>query len=100
MGATEIFAITSTCAGLIATICAIIAFYLARKNDTYQKGGDETSFRLEIEYIKRAVDDIRVDIRGYERKQNEMSEKVIRYEEMLKSHEKRISLLEKQWPDE
>lgn len=96
MGTNEIFVVISGLVALVTSSCTIIAFYLARKKDTYSTGRDDASLRLELKYITKAVDDIRLDIKGYERQQNLNNEKMIRYDELLKNHERRLTSIEQQ----
>ena len=96
MTTAEIFTFICATAALVATICSIFAFYITRKKESYSKGSDDTWLKAAIADVKNSLDELRLDVKGYARKQNEMSEQQVRFDELLKSHDKRIDLLEKQ----
>ncbi len=59
-----------------------------------QEGGSQGAMRQDMEYIKRGVDDIRVDVRAQGQRVDGLSERVTRVEESAKQAHKRIEKLE------
>jgi peptidoglycan hydrolase CwlO-like protein len=83
---------------IIAAISGICLGWSARgrekkkeiKAETKAETEATTSLKLDVEYIKRGVDDIRIDVRAQGQKVDELSERVTRVEESAKQAHKRI----------
>jgi uncharacterized membrane protein len=60
------------------------------KAETKAETETTTSLKLDVEYIKRGVDDIRMELRAQGQKVDELTERVIRVEESTKQAHKRI----------
>jgi hypothetical protein len=64
-----------------------------QKKETKEETEVTTSLKLDVEYIKRGVDDIRIEQRAQGQKVDELSERVTRVEESSKQAHKRIDEL-------
>ena len=69
-----------------AAAMALLGWLRTRRGDIRQEG----ALRLDLEYIKRAVDDIRVDQQRTREDMSRMSERVTRVEESCKSAHHRL----------
>ena len=83
---------------VVAAISGIILGWMGRSRSFRQDAAAEASSdavqRADVEYIKRGVDDIRVDMRLQGQKVDGLSERVTRVEESTKQAHKRIDKLE------
>ncbi|MCY9513325.1 hypothetical protein [Paenibacillus apiarius] len=86
---------------IIATVAAISGIVLgwagrtrSFKRDVAQEAGAEAVQRVDVEYIKRGVDDIRADLRMQGQRVDGLSERVTRVEESAKQAHKRLDRLE------
>ncbi|WP_110931954.1 hypothetical protein [Paenibacillus bouchesdurhonensis] len=84
--------------GLLAVISGAILGWTGRsrqvRKEERSEGGSEGAMRQDVEYIKRGVDDIRVDMRIQSQRVDGISERVTRVEESTKQAHKRIDRLE------
>ncbi len=82
-----------------ATIFGAIITYLAfRRNankDIKENAENDGVLRSDVGYIKRTVDEIRLDQKGQERRINDISDRVTRVEESTKQAHKRIDEIQK-----
>jgi len=67
----------------------------ASKNEVKEDTADHTELKTNVEYIKRGVDDIRIDLKAQENKVGELAERVIRVEESSKQAHKRLDTIER-----
>ncbi|MCJ8015214.1 hemolysin XhlA family protein [Paenibacillus sp. KQZ6P-2] len=83
---------------LVSAISGIALGWLGRsrtvRKDVAQEAGAGASLHTDVEYIKRGVDDIKVDLRIQGQKVDDLSERVTRVEESAKQAHKRIDRLE------
>ena len=96
MSAIEILTLVISIVGAISAICAIVAFFINRGKDKYEKGNDDGNIRGDIKYMRNSFDALRLDVKEVSRKQDALSERLVRVEESTKSAHKRIDTLEKQ----
>ena len=96
MNAIEILTLVISIVGAISAICAIVAFFINRGKDKYEKGSDDGNIRGDIKYMRNSFDDLRLDVKEVSRKQDALGERLVRVEESAKSAHKRIDTLEKQ----
>ena len=83
---------------IIAALSGIILGWWAHTRDTTRQIEQETqekteaavSLRSDMDYIKRGVDDIRVDLRSQGQRMDALAERVTRVEESAKQAHKRI----------
>ncbi|MFD3261845.1 hypothetical protein ACE3MQ_24915 [Paenibacillus lentus] len=84
--------------GLIAAISGAILGWTGRSRQIRREertdGSGEGALRQDVEYIKRGVDDIKVDMRIQNQRVDGISERVTRVEESAKQAHKRIDRLE------
>lgn len=72
-----------------------LASFLAGRAKTYKMDGQESGMlKSELGYIRKGVDDIRIDLKANEKNIGLLSERVTRVEESTKQAHKRISKLE------
>ena len=81
--------------GAVGVLIAVLGWIRNRKMDTCQNAGDNAGLRLDVDYIKRGVDTIQVDLRQMRDNMGELSVRVARCEESTKQAHKRIDGLEK-----
>ncbi len=87
---------------LIAVIAAISGMcigWLGRartvKTDTQKETERKTQMRVDLEYIKRGVDDIRIEMRALNAQMDELDKRVTRLEETAKNNTYRINAIDK-----
>lgn len=88
--------------GLVGTIAGVFFGYKGHqrsvknelKNEVKEDTKDHTELKTNLEYIRRGVDDIRIDLKAQESKVSDLAGAVIRVEEIAKSAHKRIDSLE------
>ncbi len=86
---------------LIGIICTIagtaFGYFNWRRNDKKDIRADAASdgeLRADINYIRRGVEDIRVDLKAQDKRFGELTERVTRVEESAKQAHKRIDRIE------
>lgn len=83
---------------IIATISGITLGWLGRtkslKKEIIQEAGADALQRADVDYIKRGVDDIRLEQRVQGQRIDALSERVTRVEESAKQAHKRMDRLE------
>ena len=84
--------------GLAAAATGMLFGYLNYrrfcKKDVKDEGVSDGELKADINYIRRGVEDIRVDMKAQEMRFGELSERVTRVEESSKSAHKRIDTME------
>lgn len=87
-----------TMVGLLAAVIGMLVGYLNYqrfcKKDVKDEGVSDGELKADINYIRRGVEDIRIDMKAQEMRFGELSERVTRNEEGVKSAHKRIDGLE------
>ena len=84
---------------LISILSVVIAFlgYSLNKSKAIRSDGQESAeLRAELGYIRRGVDDIKIDIKANEKQMQALGERVTRVEESAKQAHKRIDNFEKE----
>lgn len=71
-------------------LLTLLAWLRTRRKDTQQDAGADAGLRLDVDYIKRGVDTIQVDLRQMRENVGELSVRVARCEESCKSAHRRI----------
>lgn len=61
---------------LIATICAIVGFFLGRKKEAVAEGQREGSFGADITYIKHTMTDLKISVERLDNKIDSNQEKL------------------------
>ena len=88
---------------IIAALSGIILGWWARardmkkqiEQDTQEETETAVSLRSDMDYIKRGVDEIRVDLRSQGQRMDALAERVTRVEESAKQAHKRIDEIAK-----
>lgn len=83
---------------VVAVLSLIIAFqsYSLNKTKLIKNDGQESAeVKAELGYIRKGVDDIRIDLKANEKQMVALGERVTRVEESTKQAHKRIDSLEK-----
>ena len=86
----------------IISLCGVIcAFYFGWstksrtvKQDIVKEANTDGALQMDVTYIKRGIDDIRVDLRMQGQRVDGLSERVTRMEESSKQAHKRLDRLE------
>lgn len=81
---------------LIAALGVIIAYltYQSKKNTSTKNDTKESAeLKAGLDYIRKGVDDIRIDLKANEKQINHLSERVTRVEESSKQAHKRIDAI-------
>ncbi|OOM70289.1 hypothetical protein CLPUN_52480 [Clostridium puniceum] len=92
----EVNIIIGMASTLIGILVGAIGLKRTFKNDIKEESNSQTKFEMQLNYISRGIDDIRLELKAQDNKINRLSEKVARLEESLKSAHKRIDDLEKE----
>ncbi len=83
--------------GIVCTVCGVLIGYwnVRRENDNDIKDDaeHEGELKADVKYIRRGIEDIRVDLKAQEMRHLELSERVTRVEESAKSAHRRIDNL-------
>jgi hypothetical protein len=92
------FTLITALIGVIATLSGIILGWTARAKDVkkeVRKDAEiDTALRTDMEYLKRGVDDIRLEQRSQGQKMDVFGERLTRVEESSKQAHKRIDRIE------
>jgi hypothetical protein len=81
---------------LASVILSYLAFSLNKTKETKTESKQEAQIQAELGYIRRGVDDIKIDIKANERQLIALGERVTRVEESNKSLHKRVDNVEKE----
>ena len=92
------FTLITALIGIAATLSGIILGWSARakeaKNEVRKDAEIDTVIRTDMEYLKRGIDDIRIEQRAQGQRMDTMGERLIRVEESSKQAHKRIDRIE------
>ncbi|WP_079908288.1 hypothetical protein [Paenibacillus sp. 32352] len=88
----------TTAVSVLAAISGIIIGWSGRsraiRQDIKKEAGDGAVLHADVEYIKRGVDDIRLEQRAQGKRIDELAERVTRVEESAKQAHKRMDRLD------
>ncbi|RAU98126.1 hypothetical protein [Paenibacillus sp. YN15] len=88
----------ATLIGMIGVASGVMLGWMGRarstKQDTVQQAGSDAKLRSDMDYIKRGVDDIRLEQRSQGQRIDVLSERVTRLEESSKQAHKRLDRLD------
>ncbi len=88
-------AIVSVVAALSGVLLGWLGFARTQKSQTQTEASADALLRTDVEYIKRGVDEIRVEQRAQKKEFDALTERVTRVEESAKQAHKRLDGLEK-----
>jgi hypothetical protein len=91
----EVNIIIGIASAFIGILAGAIAIKRTFKNDIKEESNAQTKFEMQLNYISRGVDDIKLDMKMQDNKINGVIERVAKVEESAKSAHKRIDDLEK-----
>lgn len=95
---TGLFATIATLVGLLAAISGMALGWTAKSKTVKQEVKEEASsdavLRADVEYIKRGVDDVRLEQRAQGQRFDVLSERVTRVEESAKQAHHRLDRLD------
>ncbi len=84
--------------GVVGTISGVVLGWQGKartsRQDTVVDASRDAKLQLDMEYIKRGIDDVRLDLREQGRQFDDLTERVTRNEESTKQAHKRIDRLE------
>ncbi|NRT90955.1 hypothetical protein [Clostridium beijerinckii] len=90
----------ATTIGIICTISGAIIGYLGYKRtfikDVKEESNSQTKLEMQLNYISRGVDDIKLDMKMQDKKINDVIERVAKVEESTKSAHHRLDNFEKE----
>lgn len=90
----EVFTIVCSVLAAMSATVAILSFIRTKEKDKNKDVSDFTWLKTDLEYVRNGVDDLRLDIKELNRKQNDMSEKLARTDEQIRSLEIRVENIE------
>lgn len=86
--------------GVLIAVLSLAISYLAyslNKTKTIKSDGQQSAdMKVELGYIRKGVDDIRIDLKASEKQMIALGERVTRVEESSKQAHKRLDNLEKE----
>ncbi|WP_035213383.1 hypothetical protein [Desulfitobacterium hafniense] len=92
------FTLITALIGIVATLSGIILGWSAKakeaKSEVRKDAELDTALRTDMEYLKRGVDDIRIEQRSQGQRMDAMGERLTRVEESSKQAHKRIDRIE------
>ncbi|WP_453992093.1 hypothetical protein [Bacillus nitroreducens] len=80
--------------GFLSLIISYQAYQLNKTKQVKSDGQESAELKAELGYIRKGVDDIRIDSRANEKALNHLGERVTRVEESSKQAHKRIDKIE------
>lgn len=80
---------------VLGVIIAFLGYQLNKSKEIKSDGRESAELKAELGYIRRGVDDIKIDIRANEKQMVAFGERLTRVEESSKQAHKRIDKLEK-----
>ncbi|OOM81941.1 hypothetical protein CLPUN_07120 [Clostridium puniceum] len=90
----EVNIIIGMASTLIGILVGAIGLKRTFKNDIKEESNLQTKFEMQLNYISRGVDDIKLDMKMQDNKINGVIERVAKVEESVKSAHKRLDDLE------
>lgn len=83
---------------VLATISGMVLGWTGKartiRQDTVAEAREDATIKFELEYIKRGIDDVRLEQRAQGKRFDELSERLARVEESAKQAHHRINRLE------
>lgn len=89
-----ITSIISVCAALSGMILGWRAKAKEQRKEIQSETEAATKLQMDMEYIKRGVDDVRVELRSQGQRIDSLTERLIRVEESAKQAHKRLDQIE------
>ena len=67
----------------VSAFCAILAFMRNKKNEVKDEGKEDAWLRSDLDYLRRAMDNVALDLKDLRRQQTATNESFIRLDERL-----------------
>ncbi|WP_141432655.1 hypothetical protein [Bacillus sp. 03113] len=80
--------------GIMSLLISYLAYSLNKSKSIKTDSQESAELRAELGYIRKGVDDIRIDLKANEKQMVALGERVTRVEESSKQAHKRIDTLE------
>lgn len=80
--------------GAVGALAATVSHISGYRRGLRKEGAEGGAIKQDVEYIKRGVDDIRIEQRAMRESMSELAERVTRVEESTKQAHKRIDRVE------
>ncbi|MNC07072.1 hypothetical protein D3C75_546020 [compost metagenome] len=88
----------ATLIGMIGVVSGVMLGWMGRtrssKQDTVQQASSGAALRADVDYIKRGVDETRLELKAQGQRYDMLSERVTRIEESSKQAHKRLDRIE------
>jgi hypothetical protein len=81
---------------VLSLIVAYLGYQLNKSKEIKSDGQESAELKAELGYIRRGVDDIKIDLRANEKQMQALGERVTRVEESTKQAHKRMDNFEKE----
>jgi chromosome segregation ATPase len=78
----------------LALVVAYLGYQLNKSKEIKSDGQESAELKAELSYIRRGVDDIKIDLRANEKQMAALGERVTRVEESSKQAHKRLDAIE------
>jgi hypothetical protein len=79
---------------VLSLIVAYLGYQLNKSKEIKSDGQESAELKAELGYIRRGVDDIKIDLRANEKQMAALGERVTRVEESSKQAHKRLDAIE------
>ncbi|MGG0718660.1 hypothetical protein ABE096_13845 [Robertmurraya massiliosenegalensis] len=80
----------------LAVIIALLGYSLNKTKAIKSDGKESAELKAELGYIRRGVDDIKIDLKANDKQIQALGERVTRIEESAKQAHKRLDILDKE----
>lgn len=80
---------------VLGVIIAFLGYQLNKSKEIKSDGRESAEFKAELGYIRRGVDDIKIDLRANDKQLQAFGERLTRVEESSKQAHKRIDKFER-----
>jgi chromosome segregation ATPase len=95
-GAGEMTVEIGVLVAVLSLIVAYLGYQLNKSKEIKSDGQESAELKAELGYIRRGVDDIKIDLRANEKQMAALGERVTRVEESAKQAHKRLDNMEKE----
>ena len=74
----------------VSAFCAIFAFMKNQKKETQTEGAEQAWLRSDLDYLRRSIDNVALDLKDIQRQQSATKESLIREDERINNMEEKI----------
>ena len=79
----------------VSAFCAILAFMKNRKKETQTEGAEQAWLRSDLDYRRRSIDNVALDLKDIQRQQSVTKESLIRADERINNMDEKIHEMDK-----